>query len=389
MHVGIEQIKSIPPAPGLLVVTHVPTGSFYYSNVNDLRSTALNTLTGVKAKRHHCDKLNVLSSDAESDLSFSFVETESKEKARQLKHRLMRTNYLNPLLLNHSDWPKVTGGYKIIHRATGKFFVGCGTNMASNINHQFHTLNGNSHSSPDFQALWDKYPNREDYHIECCVCDTYEQAAEWKDVQSKLGGDLCLNHLRYNKNWYRGGVYVITHEPSGMYYIGSSHHVAVRISNHKTALEKQYHRNPILQQVYNEQPHGLKFWYENTKDREEAYKREQKLLDKAINDPKCCNISRVAESTGAGIAHIKHIQKSKSELMKKWHSENPERAKATTQAMMEARRKGVMWDGVEYTSLRKAWEANNKDWRKVYKRLNDPEDYDVYLLKEPKVRPTE
>lgn len=389
MHMGKEAIKRFPVGPGLLIISHNPTRSFFYANVSDLRNSALNALSGIKAKRYHCAKLNELSQDADVDIGFVFIETETKQKARELKHRLMRANYGNPLLLNTSDWPKVVGGYKITHKTTGKFYVGCGTDLASNVSHQFHILKYNKHSSPDFQKLWNEYPVREEYILEWMVCKSYDEAMEWKNIQTKLGGDLCLNHDRYSKSRYRGGVYTVTHEPTGIYYIGSTHNIGSRINNHRGTLERNQHRNPILQEAYNKQPHGLKFWYENTKDRKEAYKREQELLDKAINDPKCCNISRLAESTAAGIAHIKHIQKSKSELMKKWHRENPERAKSTTQAMMEARRKGVMWDGVEYTSLRKAWEANGKNWSLIYRRLKDPEDYDVYLLKEPKVRPTE
>lgn len=388
MLVGRSDLIKIPEGPGLLVTTHLPSKSFFYANVNSLRSTAQNTLSSVKAKRHHCAKLNELSLNSEVDLGFTYIETETKEKARELKHRLMRANYGSPLLLNTSDWPKVVGGYKITHKATGKFYVGCGTDLASNVRHQFHILKYNKHSSPEFQKLWNEDPARDSYLFEWCVCKNFDEAMEWKNIQTKLGGDLCLNHDRYSKSRYRGGVYVITHEPTGLYYVGSSHNVGSRLSNHKGTLGRNQHRNAMLQDAYNKQPCGLVTWFENTTNREEAYKREQELLDKAINDPLCCNVSRIAESTSAGIAHIKHIQKSKSELMKKWHSENPERAKVITQAMVEARRKGVMWDGVEYTSLRKAWEANNKDWRKVYKRLNDPNDLGVYLLKEPKVRQT-
>ena len=52
--------------------------------------------------------------------------------------------------------------------------------------------------------------------------------------------------------------------------------------------------------------------------------------------------------------------------------------------MFKARAKGIMYDGVEYRSLRKAWEATGRNWGGLYKRLNDPTDYNVYHLNNPK-----
>lgn len=389
METKAEQIRQYPKTPGVVKITHIPTNKFFLINSSNIYKSTNDAHRSLIRGDYHCKELMDLIGDMESEISYSYRETTSKEQARELKHVLMRKYFDSPLLLNRTDWPKITGGFKITHKVTGKFYVGYGKDMEKIMRHQFHVLSSGNHKSVKFQELWNSDPNRDSYHVEWCICNDVKEAAKWKDLLVKSGDINCLNHERYGKKTYPGGVYKLTHVPTGVYYIGSTAYLNGRVGSHFWNLKNKRHVNERLQEVYDSDPTGFVVWKEHTVDRDQALEIEQRLLDESIGDPLCCNVSTSATSTAEGLAKNEMIQRLKSIKMSQWRRDNPEKAKATTQAMMEARRKGVMWDGVEYTSLRKAWEANGKNWSLIYRRLKDPEDYDVYLLKEPKVRPTE
>lgn len=93
-------------------------------------------------------------------------------------------------------------------------------------------------------------------------------------------------------------VYEIRNIISGTYYIGSSSNLYERWRTHRTKLRAGTHPNRHLQSSWDRhQEEAFKFkclaTFESVKDMESA---EEGLLEAAIEDPLCCNISRWAKT---------------------------------------------------------------------------------------------
>lgn len=83
--------------------------------------------------------------------------------------------------------------------------------------------------------------------------------------------------------------YVLTHRPSGMFYVGSSGRVADRISHHFQKLSRGTHKNKRLQSLFTCRED---FDIEVTlvADLEAARTLEQKMLDERHGEVLCCNV---------------------------------------------------------------------------------------------------
>jgi hypothetical protein len=80
------------------------------------------------------------------------------------------------------------------------------------------------------------------------------------------------------------GVYVISHEVSGLYYIGSSGNLHSRLYGHGRALQRGDHHCQRLQQAF-EYDDAISVGIERVADREAARDLEQAYLDQSHNDP--------------------------------------------------------------------------------------------------------
>ncbi len=80
------------------------------------------------------------------------------------------------------------------------------------------------------------------------------------------------------------------------YYIGSTSDWSSRKSNHRRALERNIHYNKRLQEAYNshDSARGLEFKILEKVEGDPKV-REQILLDRHIDDPKCLNVARLAD----------------------------------------------------------------------------------------------
>jgi group I intron endonuclease len=88
------------------------------------------------------------------------------------------------------------------------------------------------------------------------------------------------------------GIYKITCEANGMFYIGSSKHIRRRWEHHKTALKRRSHHNHILQSSYNK--HGSDtIRYEIIEDLKST---EQRYIDQHYdNQTTCMNIANTVD----------------------------------------------------------------------------------------------
>ncbi len=88
----------------------------------------------------------------------------------------------------------------------------------------------------------------------------------------------------------RPGAYILMHISTGGIYIGSTGNLGARISRHVNRLRANKHENRKLQEAFNKDP-DLQWSVSITKDREEAYDLEQKLLDHYADYPHLFNLS--------------------------------------------------------------------------------------------------
>ena len=106
--------------------------------------------------------------------------------------------------------------------------------------------------------------------------------SEWKDI-----------------GWKKiSGIYKIVNKHNGKYYVGSSNHLYCRWSGHKSALNKQKHRNDYLQKAWNK--HGenaFEFLIVESDILEHNLSLvEQKYLDTAKQErDKCYNLNFLAD----------------------------------------------------------------------------------------------
>jgi group I intron endonuclease len=99
------------------------------------------------------------------------------------------------------------------------------------------------------------------------------------------------------------GAYVITHEATGLFYVGSSGDLAARESAHRSTLKSGLHHSKEFQEAYNCDK-GISIAKIPSGNRERAYDLEQLLLDQHRNNPKMVN--------ALGIARVGDINKSRA-----------------------------------------------------------------------------
>lgn len=90
------------------------------------------------------------------------------------------------------------------------------------------------------------------------------------------------------------GLYILTHEPTGYYYAGSSRNVSKRVGQHKSDLENSRHVNPKLRDCYTTwDDMDIQIYPKDTY--EEALAAEQDFLNKFATFRLCCNVSTNAK----------------------------------------------------------------------------------------------
>ena len=108
------------------------------------------------------------------------------------------------------------------------------------------------------------------------------------------------------------GIYKITNNVNGKFYIGSSQNISRRWYDHKRELRIQKHHNKYLQRAWN------KYWEENFSFEiveeckvEELSDREQLYIEKYVNSDFCYNISI---DTIAPMRGKKHSEEAKRKM---------------------------------------------------------------------------
>lgn len=140
---------------------------------------------------------------------------------------------------------------------------------------------------------------------------------------------------------YAPAVYVMTHVPTGHFYVGSSRSLGHRLNSHKSQLTKGIHSSHKLQEVFTTWD-DIHVEFRETSTKEEALELEQNVLKLVTGIELCCNAYTTVTDSSPGFKKKK----------KNYRNRNPI-------AMQYAnRRKKVMVDGIEYHSVKAAAEAH-------------------------------
>lgn len=183
------------------------------------------------------------------------------------------------------------------------------------------------------------------------------------------------------------GLYVITHLPSGKFYIGSSHDTFGRVSYHKWALRNDKSPCTKFQLVYNTHPGDdtLHVLVHPCKDREAAYAMEQEWVDRHWGSPNCMNTCRNVRNSISEQLHSKEVIERRSATMKargataEYKKAMGERAKKrwdeagardSIKGAGNPFAKKVSVDGVVYGSVKDAVKAIGISEKTIRKRAN-------------------
>lgn len=194
--------------------------------------------------------------------------------------------------------------------------------------------------------------------------------------------------------------YTITHTKSGCVYIGSTADIYQRNHNHRSQLKKGIHPNKPLQKLYNDDD-DLVFFYYLTDTREEAYQREQEMIDRHKGSTTLLNVAMDVRKAAAGVVrsaamraklsayrkgkklpdeHVEKVRKANTGKKRtpeqckrvsdalKGKPKSPEQADRL-RAMNTARQKKLSINGVIYESLSAAARALNMPKCTVAQRL--------------------
>jgi group I intron endonuclease len=135
-------------------------------------------------------------------------------------------------------------------------------------------------------------------------------------------------------------IYIINIDKGRKYYIGSAENLHARRYNHLYFLKTNKHHNRHLQNMFNKK---LTFEFsvvEEVPPDIDLFEIEQRYLDKCIQDPNCCNISKLAG--GGALYEITPDTIAKGiatkERLNKWGGGNEDSRKAAQKANTGAKR---------------------------------------------------
>jgi len=174
--------------------------------------------------------------------------------------------------------------------------------------------------------------------------------------------------------------YILTHKPTGMYYIGSTSNLIKRLSRHKSALNSRSHECAKLQEIYTCWE-DIEIVSHEVGSIEEARRMEQDLLNTHFRKSKCCNTSSSAEPFGDMTAEDRsNLHRGHKYNLGKAHSDETKakigaaslgrtKSPEVRQKIAAAKSKKVSIDGTVYDSIKDAAYKLNLPYMTVSGRL--------------------
>lgn len=161
------------------------------------------------------------------------------------------------------------------------------------------------------------------------------------------------------------GAYILTHIPTGRFYIGSSANLTRRHYTHKYDLTSGKHANRKLQEVFTNWS-DIRIDLFETSTVEEARQREQILLNRYYGNHLCCNQSSSVYDPTAGvitpeirrsaissaIKSVTGVSKSNEHRLKLSEANSGKvRSSSTKEAISDSKSRSVRINGKTYKSV--------------------------------------
>lgn len=292
---------------------------------------------------------------------------------------------------------KLAAAFKVTHKATGIFYIGCTTDIYKQLRYQATLLRNNKHKSPLLQKAFNEGNGFDDIGYTFASVRSAEDAERLAQRWlTEASDDPCLGNLKKSKEAKnKNGVYVLTHVPTGNFYIGSSKDTHGRIATHKWALRNNQHKNSKLQALYSGDITDFQTEIVYTSSRETAYGMEQELITRHQGNPLCLNIADNAKSSISSTLQdlrIKELARERRvEALKRPETiakRNESLKKRWTDPALKATRQGgnnpfarkIILHGTEYGSINDAIRQSGYSRGYIEKVLRNPEEPDVFYL---------
>lgn len=146
------------------------------------------------------------------------------------------------------------------------------------------------------------------------------------------------------------GSYILTHVPTGMFYVGSSGNIAERMKNHRKELVKGRHHAVALQAVFTSWL-DIHVNFVVAQTREEALEQEQIALNLVHGHANCCNTSKSAYFSS------EHLHSRKASLKSAETRRGRTASREVVERQAAGRSKRVLIDDIEYPSVKSAASA--------------------------------
>lgn len=293
--------------------------------------------------------------------------------------------------------PKLAAAFKVTHRPTGLFYVGCTTDIYKQLRYQATLLRTNKHKTPRLQEAFNQGNGFDDIGYTYATTGTAEDAERLAQRWlTEAGDDPLLVNLKKSKDAKnKNGVYVFTHVPTGHFYVGSSKDTHGRIATHKWALRNNQHKNVKLQSLYTGDIEQFQAEIVYTSNRETAYGMEQELITRHRENPLCLNIADDARSSIStvmkdlqmkqhsmerrleALKRPETIAKRNESLKKRW---SDPALKSTRQGGNNPFARKIVVHGIEYGSINDAIRQSEHSRGYIEKALRNPDVTDVYYL---------
>lgn len=202
--------------------------------------------------------------------------------------------------------------FKLTHVPTGHYILGASQKPSALKYLIRKQLEAGKYKNTALQSLFDEW---DDFDFEILFTGSLEQSSD--ELNRLLKIHVCdgfilnsspgpkqlviqcgVENTLYEFLKYKGvpGAYIMTHRPTGVYYVGSSSNLYLRHRGHLDKLRIGKHRTQRLQELYRG-PSEFEFKLIETLDTEEARGVEQTLLDEHLGNPLCCNVAPDAVNT--------------------------------------------------------------------------------------------
>jgi len=157
--------------------------------------------------------------------------------------------------------------------------------------------------------------------------------------------------------------YIMTHRPSGVYYIGSTGNLNLRVAQHKYKIINGEH-NSTQFKALSSRWEDISIEYELAVDYHNAESLEIALLKTNIKDPLCSNAMTTVQEWAKATTHFDEARRKSADTRR-----GKPRDELTRSKISAAKSRRIVGDGVEYASALEASQKLGIPYRTVRSRL--------------------